>query len=341
VLFGGQDIYGDALGDTWRWDGGWRLLHPPSSPPARYGAGTAYDSVRGVTVLAGGLNPTLGFLGDTWLYSDAGGWHASQPLPTVAAFPSLAFDPDRGQTVIFGGCCVAHGQTLAVTATWDGSAWTARTPALSPLSRDGAAMAWDAAHHQVVLFGGRNETFDGTNTNSTILADTWTWDGSTWTEHQPATAPPAREFASMAYDPSTGAVVLFGGCPRADLTYGCLGPSLKDTWAWDGTSWSPLSPTVSPTARDGAAVTNAPALTVFGGESQGASKGVFGYGFLRDTWALNSAIQPAVPDGNGPLLVVAATAAGLTALGVTRLRRQIGTRASASRRRRQSSTSSL
>jgi hypothetical protein len=36
-------------------------------------------------------------------------------------------------------------------------------------------MAFDAAHNQVVLFGGNP---DGSN----ALSDTWTWDGNNWTE---------------------------------------------------------------------------------------------------------------------------------------------------------------
>ncbi len=32
-----------------------------------------------------------------------------------------------------------------------------------------------------------------------------------WTQQAPATSPPARDFASMAYDAATGNIVLFGG----------------------------------------------------------------------------------------------------------------------------------
>jgi hypothetical protein len=69
----------------------------------------------------------------------------------------------------------------------------------------------------VVLFGGQ-----GANTD---LRDTWTWDGSTWTKQAPTTSPPARIFASMAYDAATRNVVLFGGQNA--------GPrSFNDTWTW-------------------------------------------------------------------------------------------------------------
>ncbi len=74
-------------------------------------------------------------------------------------------------------------------------------------------MAYDAATGTVVLFGG-NDLFGA-------LADTWTWDGTTWTQRHPATSPSARTSASMAYDAATGTVVLFGG------GHGILG-----TWTW-------------------------------------------------------------------------------------------------------------
>ena len=44
----------------------------------------------------------------------------------------------------------------------------------------------------------------GVASSSGCLADTWTWNGTTWTEASPATSPPARYVASMAYDPATG-----------------------------------------------------------------------------------------------------------------------------------------
>ena len=80
--------------------------------------------------------------------------------------------------------------------------------------------------------------------NGSFLNDTWTWNGTTWTERSPATSPPARYFASMAYDPATGNMVLFGG----DGSSGYLG----DTWTWNGITWTerppapPLRPASSP-----------------------------------------------------------------------------------------------
>ena len=65
-------------------------------------------------------------------------------------------------------------------------------------------MAYDAATGTVGPVRRRSATRH-------LFAGTWTWDGTTWTQQHPATSPPARDEASMAYDAATGTVVLFGG----------------------------------------------------------------------------------------------------------------------------------
>jgi hypothetical protein len=75
---------------------------------------------------------------------------------------------------------------------------------------------------------------------------TWTWDGSNWTQQTPATSPPPREAAAMAYDPATGNIVMFGGQVRNGVS--------GDTWTWDGSNWTRQTPTTSPSARSGAAM---------------------------------------------------------------------------------------
>jgi len=64
-------------------------------------------------------------------------------------------------------------------------------------------MAYDAANGTVVLYGGEGR--------SGSLGDTWTWDGSGWTEAHPSLAPPPLAGAKMAYDPLSHDLVLIGG----------------------------------------------------------------------------------------------------------------------------------
>ena len=66
-------------------------------------------------------------------------------------------------------------------------------------------MVYDAAFGTIVLFGGVN--------GSAVLGDTWSWNGSNWTQLASAGSgsPPTRDNASAAYDTVHEAIVLFGG----------------------------------------------------------------------------------------------------------------------------------
>jgi hypothetical protein len=81
-------------------------------------------------------------------------------------------------------------------------------------------MAYDPGTGQLVLFGGTDAA------NNAMLDDTWTWNGTTWTQQAPIASPPGRSFASMAYDPGTGQLVFTGA---ADDN----GNYLNDTWTWN------------------------------------------------------------------------------------------------------------
>jgi len=94
-------------------------------------------------------------------------------------------------------------------------------------------MAFDGTN--IVLFGGATQS-------GTYLNDTWTWDGTNWTEQTPPVSPSPRT-SYMTYDGATGNVVLFGGNDAAG--------SLGDTWTWNGTTktWTQLNPANSPSPR--------------------------------------------------------------------------------------------
>src|SRR5207249_602692 len=130
----------------------------------------------------------------------------------------MAYDAAHGQMVLFGG---TFGGTLSTnfndTWVWDGTNWTQKSPITSPPGRFWHAMAYDAAHGQVLMFGGDNgSSFDG---------DTWMWDGTNWTRKALSTDQAPRALPAMAYDEAHGQVVLFGG---ASAGY------YADTWVWDG-----------------------------------------------------------------------------------------------------------
>src|SRR5215469_366233 len=84
-----------------------------------------------------------------------------------------------------------------------------------------------------------------------------------WTKQHPATLPPARVDAPMAYDAATGNVVLFSG-------YTNLETALGDTWVWNGSTWTEQTPATHPSARWGAAMAYDAAtgnVVLFGGEN--------------------------------------------------------------------------
>jgi hypothetical protein len=115
----------------------------------------------------------------------------------------------------------------------------AQVSATSPDRRSSFGLAPDA-NGNMVLFGGSQTDPSG---NFRRLGDTWTWDGTTWTERQPESSPEPRCCFAMAYDPVRQQTVLFGGYD--DETY------LDDTWTWDGTTWTEQNPDTVPPAQHG------------------------------------------------------------------------------------------
>src|SRR5436305_5520500 len=63
----------------------------------------------------------------------------------------------------------------------------------------------------------------------------------TWTQQFPAASPTASYGSGMAYDALHQQVVLFGG-----ETGGNDATGVNETWVWDGTAWTKLSPATSP-----------------------------------------------------------------------------------------------
>lgn len=186
-------------------------------PPARTGAGVAYDSHRGRAVLFGGLSTSR--LGDTWEF-DGANWERvaiSGPLPRTEH--AMAYDPVRRQVVLFGGN-TGPGAVSGETWTWDGQTWTLASTA-GPAPRDRAAMVWDPNLGGVLLHGGAISTGAANN-------QTWLWNGSTWTQ---VGTGPTRSSHAMEFSPALNRVVLYGGS----------GAGVSQVaWAWDGSAWSQI-----------------------------------------------------------------------------------------------------
>src|SRR5207302_9208383 len=72
-------------------------------------------------------------------------------------------------------------------------------------ARHGYGMAFCSALQQVVLVGGDAGGLSGAST------DTWTWDGSAWSQRTTTPLPTGREEIAITDDPTHGELVLFGG----------------------------------------------------------------------------------------------------------------------------------
>lgn len=117
--------------------------------------------------------------------------------------------------------------------------------------------AYNPITQEVTLFG-------GSSLSGAYYNDTWVWSAGTgWKQLSPSLSPGARSAPAMCYDQDLGGILLFGGY-NPNLT---SGDYLDDTWFFDGTTWSELTPANSPSARAWASMAYYPGVgaVLFGG----------------------------------------------------------------------------
>ena len=216
------------------------LLVDTNGPAPRERPGLVYDSVRGVSVLFGGIGngQTLAsvYPTNTWEY-DGTNWTQRFPLrsPSGRTDFGMAFDRHRGRVVLFGGR-THNGFTAGLHSgeTWeyDGTNWVERLPANSPPARHSCALFYDPVRRVTTLYGG------DTTLPDPRTGDIWTWDGTNWTRKEVAgESPKFGNYGSplgpqMVWDERRGYAVL----PPTSLNTG--GPLDRMTWTWDGARWT-------------------------------------------------------------------------------------------------------
>jgi hypothetical protein len=233
ILATSEDVQGRAMMSmttTWKWDGSrWKAIR--SEPRVDAGSSLVYDPNLGKVVgLAGGITGSpyamLGF--------DSNGWANLQMqwLPSHGQDVALlAFDRARRKLVAL----IPETATTSSTWTFDGMAGSKPPMAINPPPPFGAGMAYDPASSMVVLYGGHAG-------NGGPLDDTWTWDGTTWTQRHPAATPGGCE-GPLAYDAAASQIILL--CVREQQPMG-RGNFSVSTWAWTGATWTQLHPSTMP-----------------------------------------------------------------------------------------------
>lgn len=290
LQFGGVKANGTAFGTTWSYSGGvWTAVSTSGHPPARWGAGMAYDAKDGYVVLFGGLgnasavNPIYNARNDTWVYS-GGTWTLLSPKisPPGRVWAGMVYDAKDGVVMLFGGCptdLCAPGYSSWMNDTWEfsGGAWTQVNASVHPSGRQvGQQMTYDNATASVLLFGGYGY-LGTTRAHSGMLDDTWTFAKGTWKNVTSGVAPPGRSGGDLAYDPSVGYAVLFGGQVNSSLFLG-------STWGYQAGSWSNLTAPRSPSLRAFSSFAYDPkdkSLVLWGGINWVKS---YLYRYLDDTW---------------------------------------------------------
>ncbi|MEI2611362.1 MAG: kelch repeat-containing protein [Candidatus Promineifilaceae bacterium] len=217
LLFGGRALTVDYT-DFWTWDPihHWQQLDTPAPGGLSNHLAMVYDPVRERVVLYGGQDLSQQTYTNTWEWDGAEWLRRALTGPSLNIHYALTFDPVHQQVLLLGE---GPNQLWG----WNGQSWQRHITGVSPPTRAGARMAYDAAANQLVLFGGRDYG------RRQILRDTWLWDGVNWAEWT-GDGPPPRSHHSMVYDEGRGRVVLYGGIDPQNNEY-------NDTWEWDGQTW--------------------------------------------------------------------------------------------------------
>jgi hypothetical protein len=169
---------GSCATTAWRWTGATWTRATTAPGPARSAAedlitDPASGHLELITTSYSGYGP----IGDgppepcnapasTWQWNGSS-WHEQPFGPPGPTGPFIgATDDVSGQIVVF----TDSGETW----TSDSGTWVRQHPRHAPTARISPSMVFDGGHHEVLLFGG----VDGHGP----LEDTWTWDGSDWTQ---------------------------------------------------------------------------------------------------------------------------------------------------------------
>jgi hypothetical protein len=259
--------------ETLEWDGVSWTVKATGGPPERGAAGLVYDPIGQRCLLFGGYS-SQGARKDLWAWNGQV-WTQLASAPADASGRgdfAMAFDRGRNKLVIHGGY-PGSGGLLQDTLEWNGATNTWQRWATGAIgNRYAHRMAYDEARGQLILHGG----YYFTNKN-----DTWTWNGSAWT--QLSTSGPARYVFGMTYDSARQRIVLHGGTTCCgEVEYG-------QTWTWNGTTWSQCPLTGPARGYINIAYDRTRDVIVVPG---GMGPTPTGRAYIPETWELAMSMQP-------------------------------------------------
>ncbi|MGD1052578.1 MAG: hypothetical protein ABR950_01995 [Candidatus Dormibacteria bacterium] len=218
-----------GLVGTWAFGGSedWTELHPAAGPPA---GSTIVETAGAPLALSADLQRVYQWTGSTWLALTV-----KDEIPQ-SDYVGVAFDPVSGDVIVplvptnpdcgYTGSSYSPCPSVSTAQTWgfDVATRTWHRLCLGGLGAGGISFDQEgmASYSGGVLLLG-------------VAGGTWRWGGSSWSQVAPA--PDASKLGlpgmALAYDPTTGEVVGFGG-------YGGF-PVQTDsdaTWTWDGNVWT-------------------------------------------------------------------------------------------------------
>jgi hypothetical protein len=176
---------------------------------------------------------TLGFLGMALAAcgsASATGGSGSTVHPPPRSSAAMAFDPLGHSILLYGGVDVAQVTEASRYDTWSWSGSWKRYDGFSPKVAD-PALAYDRAHHQMILVGLTSAVFDDDAARFAESVETWVWDGRAWANPHPVALPHrSLDPPALAYDAIAGEMILVEREPDVGETM----------WRWTGSGWAPI-----------------------------------------------------------------------------------------------------
>jgi hypothetical protein len=211
----------------------------------------------------------------------------SKVPPAARSAADVVYDSAHRELVLFGGSTI-DGRFSNETWTWDGQFWTLHRTSPTVLApRDEAVMAYDQVHHLTVMYGGMKLEVPGGKGGVGAANETWTWDGKLWKQQHPAHEP-GLTFdwpATMDFALGSGTVLLYG---FQKLPSGNSTTMQAQTWSWNGSDWTLLSPATSPSTIG----------QMVGGYLITQSAGRVGGRYLSQMWLWNGSSWVLLGPGN-------------------------------------------